>query len=172
MISYFSLTRSPLLAAVAVSAANSPGAAGCLPSVMKNTPGLKLKPSAGGPGGLMGSPSPSTMNTLMATTSGRTRPTPSTPAICSATASGTVARSKSPPISWSTRTVRSAPFAMSWASPANVDRRLSVSVNEPTTNITPMTTTSVVSAKRSFLSIRLRSASLNIVCQLTGAAGA
>ena len=153
--------RSSLLAAVAASAANSPGAAGCLPSVVKNV-GLKLKPSAGGPGGLMGSPSPSTMNTWMAATSGRTRPTPSTPAICSATASGTVARSKSLPNSWSTRTVRSAPSAMSWASPANVERRLSVSVNEPTTNITPMTTTKVVSAKRSFLSIRLRSASLNI----------
>ena len=129
---------------------------------MKNEPGLKLKPSAGGPGGLIGSPSPSTMKTFRAANSGRAKSTPSTPATCSATASGTVARSKSPPKSWSTLTVRSAPLAMSWASPANVDRRLSVSVNEPTTNITPMTTTSVVSAKRSFLSIRLRRASLNI----------
>ena len=88
---------SPLLDAVEVSAANSPGAEGGLPSVMKNVPGLKLKPSAGGPGGLIGSPSPSTMKTFRAANSGRARSTPSTPATCSATASGTVARSKSPP---------------------------------------------------------------------------
>ena len=41
--------RSPWSEAVAVSAANSPGAPGCLPSVVKKVPGLKLKPKRGRP---------------------------------------------------------------------------------------------------------------------------
>ena len=59
--------------------------------------------------------------------------------------SGTVGRVKSLPNSCFTRMVRSVPSVMSSAKSEKVARKLSVSTNELTTNITPSTTSTMVS---------------------------
>ena len=148
LIAYASPITSPLSSTVSTSAANSPGPAGSRPSTRKKALSLKLNPSAGGPCGTMASPAPSTITTLKAATPGWARRTPGADSTAATSESAMVGRSKSEPNSWTARAVRSTPEVTSSARSAKVARRLSVSVNTATTNITPMTTTSVVSAKR------------------------
>ena len=152
---YVSPTTSPSRSAVPASTVNSSLPAGRRPSATYSSDRAgssdQLTPSCGGPTVSRGTPSASRITTLKAPTPPLTAATPSTAATSSARAGSTVGAFSRSPNSILLRTRRSICPAMSSAISSKAERRLSVTMNTPTTNDTARTTLSAVPRKRIFL---------------------